>query len=558
MASVSPIKFYPKRSLTASQTDRIKSHAPSIGIARGEIVTMSADIVTPNGDLKTVMYKKVSPAASEARVPFTDCGDLFNDLKYMNVILTNACNLSCSYCYEQHSKDYGRFTPDSLRTVYDFLLSNNTNDGKRFQFFGGEPLIHKKLILDFLAEHSDHLQKNSYLQTVGMITNGVLLTPEFIRDYFQYQFVNMTISLDTDDATIDHREIGQEKIDHIFRMIELIPDYYKSSNMVGIRCTISVENAHAITSFSDRLYKAGIRTMVVHPLTMSSVDGFVSWPQEKWAKLRNDIKALLTKYPRFNIHFSEGVGVKGGGNCMVGSDMIAVDGSGDYSGCYFFTNQKEAAAHTILGNILDGVAYLDRYTNFQVAYDKMFEEEEQCRTCDLQGFCYQCPAGNADSGTGKLFRPDDMCQSIVKLFLDLQNDTTTKMFHTKYAEIVEAVGRQGEQFIFTKALTILAHHATHGWHMPSDEAEACARQLEGSYTQVLHSLCDAIGIERTNSISLAYERLMVSRGRPVKQVNHDQSTTVEHRCFYLTMLHFVLLNKKGDTLDNKPRKYILG
>ena len=72
----------------------------------------------------------------------------FSELKVMNMILTNACNLSCSYCFEQHRKDYGRFDLTSLKKGYDFLVNCNNLDNKRFQFFGGEPLAQKKLILD--------------------------------------------------------------------------------------------------------------------------------------------------------------------------------------------------------------------------------------------------------------------------------------------------------------------------------------------------------------------------------------------------------------------------
>jgi sulfatase maturation enzyme AslB (radical SAM superfamily) len=70
---------------------------------------------------------------------------VFSELKVMNLLLTNACNLACSYCFEQHKKDYGRFDVESLKKAYDFFAGCNDLENKRFQFFGGEPMAQKKL-----------------------------------------------------------------------------------------------------------------------------------------------------------------------------------------------------------------------------------------------------------------------------------------------------------------------------------------------------------------------------------------------------------------------------
>ena len=577
--STSVVKFYPKRVLTDAQKRRLKQHEASVQVGTdGALRTNVRTIITPAGLTKEISYKTVKPGQNERVIHIKEVPELFHELKHINLIVTNACNLSCSYCYEQHSVDYGRFTSESLRQVYDFLLNCNDEDGKRFQFFGGEPLIHKKLILEFIEKNEEHLRNNMMRQRVSMITNGILLSPEFIAEYFKHEFVNMSISLDTDLAEIDHREIGQSKINHIMDMISLIPTFHKSSHMVSIRCTIAVENAKRLREFATNLYARGMRMMVIHPLTMSSVNGFMNWPDDVWSKLQDDISDLIKNYPDFDIQFSEGVGVRGGSNCMVGSDMIAVDGSGDYSGCYFFTNQKESAAHAILGNLLTGDVFVDRYASFQEAYDNMFTTEEQCKTCDLQGFCYQCPAGNLDSGDGRMFRPDDMCQDIVRLFITLQNDITKKSFMRKLQEIANAVAEQGEQRVFAKALIHLLYYQVNNQHIQSAEVDAVidylpdykliATQVASSITQPNYTVAplmqyitsyDPNSCYRIMSVREAYEIIMEHKGRPIQaSKNSGDVDDLNKRIFYLTLLHMVLLNKKGDTLDNKPRRHIAG
>jgi radical SAM protein with 4Fe4S-binding SPASM domain len=154
--------------------------------------------------------------------------------------------------------------------------------------------------------------------------------------------------------------------------------------------------------------------------------------------------------------FSEGVGSKGDNNCMIGSDMIAIDASGDFSGCYFFTNQKEVAGHTMLGNIFNDQVYIDRYKAFQTVYQEMFDSQEQCKTCDLQNACYQCPAGNIDTGPA-LFRPDDMCQKIVRMYLDFQKDVIRKQMENRVKRMFEHCVEHGERAVVTDLIVRLAH-----------------------------------------------------------------------------------------------------
>lgn len=573
--STSELKFYPKRTLNLTQQQRIADHKASVQVdSTGTFNSSVRTIITPKGDLKEVTYKTIRPGYNERVMAPVDVLDLYEDLAHMNLIVTNACNLSCSYCYEQHNKDYGRFTTDSLKQLYDFLVTCNDNPGKLFQFFGGEPLIHKQLILDFIHKYDEVLSRNSGSTAVSIITNGILLTPEFIEDYFNRKYVCMSISLDTDMAEIDHREIGQDRIEHIINMLGNIPQWHKDNHMVSVRCTIAMENAPRLVDFAKRLYDKGIRAMVIHPLTMSSVNGHMVWTEKDWQQLHQSVLYIIQTFPNFEVQFTEGVGAKGGSNCMVGSDMIAVDASGDYSGCHFFTNQKEVASHTILGNLLMNQVYVDRYMKFQETYDQMFITEPQCQACDLRGFCYQCPAGNSDSGRGTLFRPDDMCQKIVRLFLDLQNDIVRKTFNTKLQELVNTVVNKGEQYTFAKSITHLMYKKITGNHLEVGELDDLVegmphyelilgqfwRMIETDQTEIA---CACDYVPTLNALSHApmdiktfYEKLMARQGKPVS-VSQKQGTIddVNKRTFYLAMLHLILLNDKGDDMS-KPHKII--
>ena len=560
------------RVLTEPQKKRLKDHEATVKFHDGNLIFKTETIITPKGLTKENRLISISPEESEEVVTVEQAKYLFSELKQMNIILTNACNLACTYCYEQHKKDFGRFTEESLLKTYRFLASANERQRKVFDFFGGEPLIHKDLILNFLRNNKEELERNAkgeFNTVVGMTTNGLLITPELYKEYLDYKFTYFLISLDTDRAEVDHRQIGQKSIDALLEMISDMPQEAKDEKRVTIRATLAQENAPYLKEFIDNLYGRGIRRMVIHPLVLDSQVGFIDWDKDLWDGMHRDIVEVLNKYEDFDIKFAEGVGQKKEENCMIGADMIAMDGSGDFSGCYFFTNQKaDGAGKAILGNLFQDKIYLDRYKTFQKEYLKMFEEEEQCKTCDYKNSCYQCPAGNLDTGSGKMFRPDSMCQRIVKLAIDLQDDVLKKQFKKKYEQIARAYETEGENSAAVKGLMYIMFYNEFGYHPHREVVHTGIEGIDymnllgvfynhllqtehGYYTQdnfvsqVKNKLKDAEHINIDNFYYWVLERA----GHPKPKVRKVGRTKTE-RAFFLTLLHMIFLQDPHKTHED--------
>lgn len=561
-----PIVFY--RELNDSQRKRItKDHNASVVVDdQGKFTYLTENIVTPKGLSKENKKVSILPSPDERVVSFKEASYLFSELGQMNVILTNACNLSCTYCYEQHNKDFGRFTEESLLQAYNFLLSHSLVERKRMQFFGGEPLIHKDLILSFLKNNKDYLQSNAECgcQVINMITNGILLTPEFMEEYFGYSFTYMMISLDTLRVDLDHREITQKQLDDILAKVESLPDHAKER--IHFRCTLSRETAPYFLEYCDKLNEIGIRALIIHPLVLDSQRGFIKWADSEWNGLHQDILTALDRYPYMSIAFSEGVGKKYENNCMIGSDMIAIDASGDYSGCYFFTNQKANGADiAILGNIFQDKLYIDRYKTFQNLFNEMLETEEQCKTCDYKNACYQCPAGNLDTGSA-MFRPDDMCQSIVKLYLDLQNDITKKNYKNKFNILFKSCQEEDEKVVFSRALIHLMYRMSTNIFTTTDEVDqnvgsinpenlayAWKRMVETKHrpkAKTVESFLKEIDLTGELDLQSLYHFLTVSIGIP-KTPDMNMNDQVV-RVGYLTLLHMLVLNKDAKLFEDSP------
>jgi len=540
-------------------TDLVAAHRPTFE-GTTTTVTFVNRMRLKSGE-RDVKFQRVRPSDTEQLQSLAKSTELFKHLQQINVLLTNACNLSCSYCYEQHRKDYGRFDKSSLKKLYDFLVGCNNVKSKTLTFFGGEPMAQKDLILEFFEYYKEDLKRNHPNVSTSMITNGLLLTPEFIDQYFSYPWVKLVVSLDTDKAELDHRELTQEQIDRIISNLERIPQEFKDKKAVCIRCTISRETAPYLKEFVTRLYGLGIRSFVIHPLTLSLKSGYIEWDESEWVKMLLDMQELVS-LPNILIQFSEGVGVRKHSNCMVGSDMIAVDASGDYGGCYFFINQKEALGSTILGNLFSDEVFIDRYREFSAQYDKLFESEE-CKSCDLNNLCYQCPAGTLVAA-GQMFRPDGMCKKVVRLFNLLQETVTKHNFFAKLHRIKESVSKEGPRVI-SRALLHLFHVHYTGEKLDPNRISLLDLPSYRKILEVFHQdpnreykgpevLADLAQSIETESpayvLKRTYEYLVSSSNKPVFASTSLNTSGLEVELFYLTLLHFFILNTKGKKLES--------
>lgn len=541
-------------------TNTVEEHRATVFINDDGSLSYSGPFTSADSDEKVVHAKQ------ERVVSLLEHKHLFKNLEFIDVLLTNACNLSCAYCYEQHKKDYGKFDTKKVREVWDFLKNINEYFPKYIQFFGGEPLIHKKLILDFMRENREELFAMEGKMLVSITTNGLLLTREFIDEFFSYPSVKMMISLDTIDPKLDHRGIKPDQMKKLLDNIEYVASKVKNHNHLAIRATITRAGAPHLREFWEELYKRGIRHLIFHPLILSLGEGYVEWPKEEWDAFCNNIKDIIRDYPDVeNFQVVEGVGAKSKTNCLVGSDELAVDAAGDFSGCYFFTNRKDdISGQMLLGNIFDDKLNLSRYDKFKTAYERMFDHHEECRTCDVKNLCYQCPAGNLAS-TNTLFRPDGMCKRIVTLYSDINELMIEMKFKRKISGMISAHQEEGDP-VFARAMVHLIHYYFEDERSNSDlvvdlvkETGVRSEQLIGYFDHMLDYanrpdtvkdkvmtelsiIQDAMTVDKrdTSTIGL-YKKLLASESIPQGVLNSLKGATPSDGLF-ITLMHFVVMN----------------
>ena len=150
----------------------------------------------------------------------------------ITLCLTEACNLNCTYCYENH-KSKRKMTFEQAKKIIDFEMHYKDKfDGVTFELFGGEPF----LCFDLIKEIVDYLEKEYKTGFFcSLTTNGTLVHGEIQQWLLKHkETVGCGLSLD------GPRELHNINRDNSFDKIDL--DFFvKTYPYQLIKMTISQE-----------------------------------------------------------------------------------------------------------------------------------------------------------------------------------------------------------------------------------------------------------------------------------------------------------------------------
>jgi len=128
----------------------------------------------------------------------------------VTVLTTLQCNFACDHCLQGDHGDYNKFAAkmslESAARVVDWIAKRLDEIGPRrfvLTLFGGEPLLNLPVAY-YLAEHCHELcGERGIQQSVTIITNGLLLTPEVVDRLLPYGLSGIKVTLDGDRHTHD-------------------------------------------------------------------------------------------------------------------------------------------------------------------------------------------------------------------------------------------------------------------------------------------------------------------------------------------------------------------
>ena len=298
------------------------------------------------------------------------------------LMVTHACNLNCSYCYETHKQNAYmdlNLAKDIISREAQLVKESDIFDELEIDFMGGEPFMNFPLIRDVV----EWLEKGaiSVPWLCFATTNGTLLTNE-IKDWLREHKDHIWLSASYDGSSkmqSTNRGTDKYRIDLAF-FRELWPTQ-------GLHMTISKETlpmlAEGVLDIQEHGYR--LEAALAEGIDWTIEDAIMYRKQLcilKDAYLSNTALTPFNRLSRFvNVFDAPAEEKTQGKYCGTGKYMATYDIDGKKYGCHMFTPVVLGKDKALLS---DSVEWDSPESN----------ADEYCKSCVLRSFCPTCPGFN--------------------------------------------------------------------------------------------------------------------------------------------------------------------
>ncbi|MCX5848913.1 MAG: radical SAM protein [Deltaproteobacteria bacterium] len=351
----------------------------------------------------------------------------FND---MMLIITEGCNLRCSYCYE-NGKEYDSTNAMSWPTAkkaVDFFFAQVPPEMDRttINFFGGEPLLAFDLIKKVVAYSYPHPTIVGYggkRYNYVINTNGTILTDEMYEFYARLgKKINLRVSVDGYKEKHDFTRKSAQGKGSWFLLEKNLPRFRELKEKYGVRVNL-------VTTINKSTYKDLYYNWTnLHELTgMQIASLFIheeKWEKEDYQIIREQALLLHDYSLRHNVKFfltTSATGADSAGNgalfssiCNAGIKTFSVNHAGDIFACHRAYYYGLGGAFK-LGNIETGLDEAAKASIYKINNMKMLPAK--CRECPsgLREKCHICMATNKGVNGDYYTVADDYCLMMQEL-----------------------------------------------------------------------------------------------------------------------------------------------
>ena len=188
----------------------------------------------------------------------------FNLPIILQVEVTSKCNLSCSMCNIHYNAKSGITIDETLlERTFEFAKTATTV----FPFGLGEPLLHPK-ITGIIRTYK------SFGASVGIITNGMLLSEDISRELITTGLEALVISIDAADASLFAKIRKGGDLQRILENIKTINKLKKIFNVQNPSLAFNVvaraSNFHQLPQIIELAEKFNILSVTIIPIAIHS------------------------------------------------------------------------------------------------------------------------------------------------------------------------------------------------------------------------------------------------------------------------------------------------
>ena len=296
-------------------------------------------------------------------------GDANGNIKRKIIIeLTNRCNLNCIHCCinaNEYSKDLEK---SDILKLFDKIAYWNPDS---IVLSGGEPLMRSDIweLLEYLRE--------IYKGYITLCTNGLLINKNNI-DILKKCTNQIDISVDGVDEESCKIIRGAGVFDKVIERINLLKE--NGYEKITLSMIITDKNAALENAFYELNNRLGTKP-VIRGLSIIG----------RGVKNRKQLTDLSEGevYIQDDFYDSKNKAVLSFGSCKAGKANMFIRHNGDILPCPLLTDDKYKI------NNINEINCFEKVYDSQVknpVMNQMVDIIEKCRTCEVQQFCWACPA----------------------------------------------------------------------------------------------------------------------------------------------------------------------
>ena len=311
----------------------------------------------------------------------------------LTLMMTEGCNFSCSYCNQGLIKDPKKIDPATISRVLSYVSSHEGLRDLSLTWYGGEPLLAFRDILDFSGQFKTLCAERNIRYTSSVLTNGYLLTPDKAQLLYCAGVRTAQVSIDGFAEEHDRSRYPNKNQGSYQRILSNILDVLATNTMSIIaRVNVSKLNINNVPLLIDDISNRGIPcdkfsmyfSLVYDPASSQlddagDVASDIISDYEQYAEIELN---LLRQLDSLNIKAALDIDEHMGDCLVTRHNSFAINPYGDLFKCYIPISNPAFK----LGDVLDfeTAKHSDIYRkwNSWTAFN-----DASCKQCRLLGSC---------------------------------------------------------------------------------------------------------------------------------------------------------------------------
>ena len=175
---------------------------------------------------------------------------------FLTIGTTITCNMGCPYCFEFVKPNHTLKDDKVKKQTVDYIEQIILNADRKIHtlsvtWYGGEPLINVKAIIDLSAGFIELTKRHGVGYEANIITNGIYLTAENVQTLIDCKVTSAQVTID--GAKKEHekkrplKQKGGENYFKILKNLSVIPE----SLRINVRVNVDKEVADSIENMLD-------------------------------------------------------------------------------------------------------------------------------------------------------------------------------------------------------------------------------------------------------------------------------------------------------------------